>query len=64
MLTRNSKAQVLKRVPFFSGCSSSELETLSERLTEAEVVDGTVVVREGDDTREFFVIVSGYSERV
>jgi CRP/FNR family cyclic AMP-dependent transcriptional regulator len=59
MLTHDSKEGLLKRVPLFSECSSSELERLSERLTEVEVEDGTDVVRQGDATREFYVIVSG-----
>jgi CRP-like cAMP-binding protein len=59
---RESKAGLLKQVPFFSECSSSELEAVSQTLTEVEVVDGTAVVREGDDTREFYVIVSGTAD--
>lgn len=62
VLTRNSKVRLLKRVPFFSGCSKAELEALCGALSEVESEEGAEVVREGDDTREFYVIVSGTAE--
>jgi CRP/FNR family cyclic AMP-dependent transcriptional regulator len=62
VLTRNAKLRLLKHVAFFSGCSKQELEALSDVLTETVIEEGTNVVREGDDTREFYVIVSGTAE--
>ena len=62
MLGHRSKARSLKRVAFFSGCSTQELETLSERLADLEVVAGTEVVREGDAAGDFYVIVTGTAD--
>jgi cAMP-dependent protein kinase regulator len=62
VLSGSAKARLLKRVPFFSGCSKRELEALSNVLTEIEVEEGVDVVRQGDDTREFYVIVSGTAD--
>ena len=64
MLNRDSKVHLLKGVPFFAGCSTHELVALSEVLGEIEVDEGTAVVRAGDETREFYVIVSGTAEVV
>ena len=62
MAEDNSKAGLLKQVPFFSECSPTELDALSGRLTAVEIADGADVVREGDDTREFYVIISGTAD--
>ena len=62
MLRHRSKARNLKRVAFFSECSAEELETLSERLTEVDVVEGTEVVKEGDAAGDFYVIVAGTAD--
>jgi CRP-like cAMP-binding protein len=62
MLARNSKVRLLESIPFFSGCSKDELERLSAVLKEIDVDPGVDVVREGDDSRQFYVIVSGTAE--
>jgi CRP-like cAMP-binding protein len=62
VLTSNAKVRLLKSVPFFHGCSKDELEALSGALTELEVGAGVDVVRQGDDSREFYVIVSGTAD--
>src|SRR5262249_9214549 len=62
MFVRDSKARLLKSVPFFSNCSRDELEALSSLLKEVEFEPGVDVVREGDDTHEFYVIVSGTAD--
>ena len=62
MLTRHAKLRHLKHVAFFSGCSKKELDAISDTLTDKMIEAGTDVVREGDDTREFYVIVDGTAE--
>jgi len=62
VLTSNARVRLLKSVPFFHGCSKCELEALSGALTEVEVGPGVDVVRQGDDSREFYVIVSGTAD--
>jgi len=62
VLRHRSKAHSLKRVAFFSECSAEELETLSERLNDVDVVEGTEVVKEGDASGDFYVIVTGTAD--
>jgi CRP-like cAMP-binding protein len=62
VLSSNAKVRLLESVPFFAGCSKRELEALSDALTEIEVEEGVDVVRQGDESREFYVIVSGTAE--
>jgi CRP-like cAMP-binding protein len=62
VVERDSNVRVLKDVSFFSACSSGDVEALSGSLTVTEVAAGTDVVRQGDDTREFYVIVSGTAD--
>jgi CRP-like cAMP-binding protein len=58
----DSNVRVLKEVSFFCACAPSEVEALSRSFTEAEVAAGTDVIRQGDDSREFYVIVSGTAD--
>ena len=62
VLNRDAKVRLLKNVPFFSVCSKAELEGLSKSLRDVNVAEGTDIVREGDETREFYVIVSGTAD--
>jgi CRP-like cAMP-binding protein len=59
VLHRNTKIDLLKRVPLFSGCSKSELEALALTADELDVREGTILTREGKPGREFFVLVEG-----
>ena len=60
-LTRHHDPRVdmLARVELFRGCSKSELATIAQITTPADVTDGTVLCRQGDVGREAFVIVEG-----
>jgi cAMP-dependent protein kinase regulator len=62
MVARDARVRLLRSVPFFSGCSEHELEALADVLDERVVDAGTDVVREGDRTRDFYVIVSGTAQ--
>lgn len=50
---------MLRKVPLFSGCTDKDLQELSRLMTEVEVDEGHVLVREGAGTPEFFIIIAG-----
>jgi CRP-like cAMP-binding protein len=59
MMIRHLRDDRLRRLPGFAGCSDRELARI---LTLADVIDVAsdhVLVREGDQTREFYVILAG-----
>lgn len=58
-LSKNSKVELLKRAPLFSGCSKNELGALAMTADELDLRDGTVLTREGRPGREFFVLIEG-----
>jgi len=53
------KIDVLAEIRLFGACSREELGELARLFDEAERPAGTVLVREGDAGREFYVIVDG-----
>jgi CRP/FNR family transcriptional regulator, cyclic AMP receptor protein len=62
VLSRTSKASALRRVPLFSSCSKRELSQIAAMTTEMDVAPAEVIVSEGDQTREFYIIVSGTAD--
>jgi CRP-like cAMP-binding protein len=58
-LRRDAKADLLRSVPLFAGCSKAELRQLAAIADEIDLREGTVLTREGRSGREFFVLVEG-----
>jgi CRP-like cAMP-binding protein len=58
-LRKNAKVDLLAKVPLFSGCSKRELQDLASLADELDLPEGTVLIKEGERGREFFVIVDG-----
>lgn len=58
-LRRDAKADLLRSVPLFAGCSKAELRQLAGIADEIDLREGTVLTREGRSGREFFVLVDG-----
>ena len=58
-LGRNTKIELLKRVPLFAGCSKAELREIAIVADELDLREGRTLVREGQRGREFFVLVTG-----
>src|SRR5437016_14609971 len=54
--------ELLKRVPLFAECSKKELGEIARVSDEMDVGQGSVLTREGDSGREFFVLVEGAAE--
>src|SRR5437879_5957841 len=62
MLHRNSKVELLKRVPLFAGCSKKELARIAMVADEIDFRPGKKLIREGERGREFFIMVDGSAE--
>ncbi len=62
VLRRDAKMELLKRVPLFAECSKKELGEIARVSDEMDVGQGSVLTREGDSGREFFVLVEGVAE--
>lgn len=58
-LRHNAKIGLLEKVALFSGCTKKELRELAGIADETTVTDGTVLIREGQPGREFFVLIEG-----
>jgi CRP-like cAMP-binding protein len=61
-LRKDSKVELISKVPLFAGCSKKELREIA---TIADVIDfreGKDLIREGAIGREFFILVDGTVE--
>lgn len=59
LFQRDTKVAALKRSPLFAGLSNKELEELAQITEDMEVEAGTVLARQGEAGREFFVVLDG-----
>jgi CRP-like cAMP-binding protein len=59
MLRRDHKADLLRKVPLFSGCSKRELGKIAAIADEIDLREGKVLTRQGGPGREFFVLLEG-----
>jgi CRP-like cAMP-binding protein len=59
MLRRDDRAQLLAKVPLFSGCSKKELGQIAAIADEIDLREGKVLTRQGGPGREFFVLLEG-----
>src|SRR5215213_760287 len=55
----DEKLELLKRVPLLEGLGRREIEEVGRLAEEIDVPAGRVLMREGDNGREFFVLVRG-----
>ncbi len=58
-LSRQSKVDLLKRIPLFAGCSRAELEAVCRVADELRFPAGRVLMRQGSPGRELVVLVEG-----
>ena len=58
-LRKNTKIEMLRRVPLFSHCSKKELAEIAALADEIQLDEGRELTREGKRGREFFVLVDG-----
>jgi len=59
MAGRNSYLDYLAAVPLFAACSRKDLQRIAKASDEISMDDGRVLVRQGENAREAFVIVEG-----
>jgi CRP-like cAMP-binding protein len=59
LFRQDAKIAALGRAPLFEGLSKKELAELARLTEDMEVDAGTVLCREGESGREFFVIMDG-----
>lgn len=58
-LSRQTKVDLLKRIPLFADCSRAELEAVSRVADELRLPAGRVLMRQGMPGRELIVLVEG-----
>jgi CRP-like cAMP-binding protein len=58
-LRRDAKAELIKNVPLFAGCTKAELRQLAAIADELDLREGTVLTRQGRTAHEFFVLIEG-----
>jgi CRP-like cAMP-binding protein len=58
-LRKDTKVDLLKRVPLFASCSKGECRVLATIADELDLPEGRALTREGQPGREFFVLVDG-----
>ena len=61
-LGKNSKIDLIRRVPLFAACSKAELAEIASIADEIDLPEGKVLIKEGDTGREFFVLIDGTAD--
>ena len=61
-MTRNSKIELLRRIPLFEHCSSKELAELTTAADEIDLPEGRTLTREGLTGKEFVVLAEGIAD--
>ena len=55
----DSKVDRLAQVPLFAKCSKRDLEFLASRVDEVSLKPGQTLIREGQPTDSFFILMTG-----
>jgi CRP/FNR family transcriptional regulator, cyclic AMP receptor protein len=58
-LHKQQRIDLLQDVALFSGCSKTELSKIASLTTEHSVEPGSILTKQGDIGKEFFVVVEG-----
>jgi CRP-like cAMP-binding protein len=61
-LGNNSKIDLIKGVPLFSGASKAELAQIASIADEVDLPEGKTLIKEGDRGREFFILIDGTAD--
>jgi CRP/FNR family transcriptional regulator, cyclic AMP receptor protein len=59
---RDSKIELLGKVPLFAKCSKRDLQAIASLADEIDVPAGKELTKQGERGREFFVLVEGSAE--
>lgn len=58
----NSKIDLIKGVPLFSGASKTQLAEIAAIADEVDLPAGKTLIKEGDSGREFFILIDGTAD--
>lgn len=58
------KLEALKKAPLFAHCSRASLEFAASRTDEVEVDAGRTIIRQGEPSETFYVLLSGEADVV
>ena len=58
-LRKNTKVELIRSVPLFSGCSKRELAEIASMADELDFPEGKTLIKEGERGREFLVLIEG-----
>jgi CRP-like cAMP-binding protein len=61
-LGKNTKIDLIRRAPLFSACSKKELAEVAAIADELDLPQGKVLIKEGGQGREFFVLIDGTAD--
>ena len=61
-MKKNERIELLRGVWLFERCSKKELQALAELATPIDLKVGKVLATQGEDGKEFFVVVSGKAD--
>jgi CRP-like cAMP-binding protein len=59
MAGTDTKLDLLRHVPLFAACGKESLRQIGQLADEVDVPDAYVLMRQGDQAQEFFLIVDG-----
>ena len=58
-LGKNSKVDLIHHVPLFASCTKKELAQIASIADEIDLPEGKVLMEQGEQGREFFVLIEG-----
>jgi len=58
-MVKDEKLELLHRIPLFSGLDKRQLLRLGQLTDEVDVADGRVLMREGQQGDELFIVIQG-----
>jgi CRP-like cAMP-binding protein len=61
-LGKDSKVEIIKKVPLFSRLDKQALQDVAHIADELDLPSGKVMAKQGDRGREFFVLLDGEAE--
>jgi len=61
-LRKDAKVELIRKVPLFAGLAKQQLAQVASIADEIDLPEGTVLTREGERGREFFVLVEGEAD--
>jgi CRP-like cAMP-binding protein len=61
-MRRNARIALLRQIPLFAACTRGQLAEIAKIAEEVELPEGSVLIRENEPGRRFFVLSDGKVE--